>query len=113
MADEPAPTVRALVNLPPVLRRGEPFEVRLLVAHPMETGQRTDSSGVRIPRDIVRRVECRLDGDYVFAADLRTGIAANPFITFTLVAHNDGQLVVTWSGDNGFGHSVQVPLKLQ
>ena len=24
----------------------------------------------------------------------------------------DGQLLVSWSGDNGFGHSVQVALKL-
>ena len=112
MADESRPAIRALVNIPPAPRRGEPFEVRLLIAHPMETGQRADSSGTRIPRDIIRRVECRLDGDFVFAADLRTGIAANPYIAFSLVAQADGQFVVTWSGDNGFGHSVQVPLKL-
>ena len=113
MADEDRPAVRALVNLPSAPRRGEPFEVRLLVAHPMETGQRADSVGGRIPRDIVRRIECRLDGEYVFAADLRTGIAANPFVAFSLLAHADGQLVVTWSGDNGFTRSVQVALKLQ
>ncbi len=113
MADETSPSVRALVHLPPAPRRGEPVEVRLLLAHPMETGQRADSAGQRIPRDIVRRVECKLDGDYVFAADLRTGIAANPFIAFSLLAQADGQLVVTWSGDNGFAHSVQVALKLQ
>ena len=112
MADEARPAIRALVNIPPALRRGEPFEVRLLIGHPMETGQRADSSGTRIPRDIIRRVECKLDGEFVFAADLRTGIAANPFIAFPLVAQADGQLLVSWSGDNGFGHSVQVALKL-
>ena len=70
MADEARPAIRALVNIPPALRRGEPFEVRLLIGHPMETGQRADSSGTRIPRDIIRRVECKLDGEFVFSARL-------------------------------------------
>jgi sulfur-oxidizing protein SoxZ len=105
--------VRALVTLSPASpRRGEPFEVRLLVAHPMETGHRLDSLGNRVPRDIVRRVECRLDGELVFAADLHPAIAANPYIAFPLVALADGTLVVTWTGDRGFGHSASAALKL-
>ncbi|MBI5719023.1 MAG: thiosulfate oxidation carrier complex protein SoxZ [Burkholderiales bacterium] len=104
---------RALVTLPPQLRRGEPFEVRLLVAHAMETGHRADSQGQRVPRDIVRRVECRLDGEMVFAADLQQAIAANPYIAFPLVVQGEGTLVVAWSGDHGFAHSVSVAVKPQ
>jgi sulfur-oxidizing protein SoxZ len=116
-ADPPSPpraAARALVTLAPAVpRRGEPFEVRALIAHPMETGQRVDAMGNKVPRDIVRRVECRLDGDVVFAADLHPAISANPYLAFPLVAQDDGTLVVSWSGDRGFAHSVSVPLKLQ
>jgi len=105
--------VRALVTLPPLVRRGEPFEVRLLVAHPMETGHRADAQGQRVPRDILRRLDCRLDGEVVFAADLHPAIAANPYIAFPLVVQGDGTLVVTWTGDRGFAHSVSVAVKAQ
>ena len=104
---------RALVTLsPPTPRRGEPFEVRALVAHPMETGHRVDALGNRVPRDIVRRIECRLDGELVFAVDLHPAIAANPYMVFPLLAQAEGTLVVSWSGDRGFAHSVSVPLEL-
>jgi sulfur-oxidizing protein SoxZ len=104
---------RALVSLPPLVRRGEPFEVRLLVAHPMETGHRADSQGQRVPRDIVRRIECRLEGELVFAADLHPAIAANPYIAFPLVVQGEATLVVTWAGDRGFAHTVSVAVRAQ
>lgn len=107
------PPVRALVTLPPQVRRGEPFEVRLLIAHPMETGHRADSLGQRVSRDIVRRIECRLDGELVFAADLHAAIAANPYVAFPLVVVGEGTLVVTWAGDRGFAHSVSVAVRPQ
>lgn len=112
-AAAPRVPVRSLVTLPPQVRRGEPFEVRLLVAHPMETGHRADSLGQRVPRDIVRRIECRLDGEVVFAADLQAAIAANPYVAFPLVVAGEGTLVVTWSGDRGFAHSVSVAVRPQ
>jgi sulfur-oxidizing protein SoxZ len=97
-------STRALIHLPAAVRRGEVILVRALVAHPMETGQRTDSGGQRLPRDIVRRVEARLDGELVFAADLHPAIAANPYLVFPLRVAGDGTLTVDWSGDRGFAH---------
>jgi len=107
-ASSPRAPVRALVTLPPQLRRGEPFEVRVLIAHPMETGHRADAQGRRVPRDIVRRIECRLDGELVFAADLHPAVAANPYVAFPLAAQGDGTLAVTWAGDRGFAHAMSV-----
>ena len=65
---------RALVNLPKDIRRGDVVEVRTAIAHPMETGYRQDAEGRMLPRDIVRRLEARLDGELVFAADLNRAI---------------------------------------
>lgn len=95
---------RALVNLPETVPRGTVVEVRAMLQHPMETGHRRDAGGRLVPRDIVTRFECRLDGALVFAADLHPAMAANPFIAFPLRAERGGTLVLTWTGDRGFHH---------
>jgi sulfur-oxidizing protein SoxZ len=95
---------RAVITLPTAVKAGEPFEVRATVAHAMETGYRTSDDGARLPRDIVRRFECRLDGELVFAADLFAAISANPYLAFWLRAARSGELSFSWRGDNGFEH---------
>lgn len=96
--------VRAVITLPPSIRAGEPFEVRATVAHAMETGYRSGDDGSRLARDLVRRFECRLDGELVFAADLFAAISANPYFAFWLRAERPGELSFIWRGDNGFEH---------
>lgn len=103
---------RTLIHLPPTVRRGDVIDVRATIAHPMETGHRPDANGQVLPRDIVTRFECRLEGVLVFAADLFPAIAANPMVAFTLRAERAGTLVFTWEGDRGFGQSESVPLVL-
>ncbi|WP_326537680.1 thiosulfate oxidation carrier complex protein SoxZ [Pseudorhodoferax sp.] len=103
---------RALVHLPPVLRRGEPFELRCTLAHPMETGYRRDGDGTLLARNIVRRLEVQFDGEPVFAADLHPAVAANPYVAFWLRVDRPGMLLLRWHGDNGFTHDETVPLVL-
>lgn len=93
---------RALVFAPRSARRGEVIEIRALISHPMESGQRVDAEGRPVPEDLIRRFECRYDGENVFAADLYTAIAANPLISFRTRATASGTLELRWSGDNGF-----------
>lgn len=94
------------------MRAGEPFEVRTLVSHPMETGHRADGAGGTIPRRIIRRFGCRLDGRVVFSAELHAAIAANPYLAFDLVAQTSGRLEFTWEGDEGFVHRESVELRV-
>lgn len=103
---------RALVFAPKTARRGEVLEIRATVQHPMETGHRSDSAGGVLPRDILRRVECRWDGELVFAADLHAAVAANPLLAFPVVALASGTLSVTWTGDNGFAHTESVAISV-
>ena len=44
----------ARISVPPSVARGKPFEVRIIVRHPMETGYRTDESGKSIPRNVIQ-----------------------------------------------------------
>jgi sulfur-oxidizing protein SoxZ len=93
--------MEARINIPAAVPRNEIFEVRLQIRHPMETGYRTDDSGKAIPRNVVRNVTCRYNGDLVFAAQLSSGIAANPYIRFFVNARSSGELVFEWVDDAG------------
>ena len=92
---------RVLINLPSRAKRGEIIEIKTLIAHPMETGYRLDSTGAAIPRDIINRFVCVYNGDEIFRAELFPAIAANPFIAFCTVAAESGELVFSWTDDHG------------
>lgn len=89
------------VQVPASVKKGEPFEVRIVVQHAMETGYRRDLYGRAIPTNIVDRLTCSIGGREVFRVDLGTGIAANPYFSFLAVAQASGDVVVEWSDDRG------------
>jgi sulfur-oxidizing protein SoxZ len=92
---------RVLINLPSRAKRSEIIEIKTLIAHPMETGYRLDSTGAAIPRDIIDRFVCSYNGDEIFRAELFPAIAANPFIAFFTTATESGELVFSWTDDHG------------
>jgi sulfur-oxidizing protein SoxZ len=92
---------RVLINFPPRAKRGEIVEIKTLIQHPMETGYRLDSKGAVIPRDIISRFTCAYNGDEVFRAELFPAISANPFIAFSTLATESGELAFSWIDDNG------------
>lgn len=103
---------RSIIHLQKTAKPGEIVSVRVLVQHPMETGYRTSAVGKALPRDIIRKVECRFEGERVFAADLFPAIAANPSLAFFLRATRSGTLTVEWRGDNGFTQTDRATLQV-
>jgi sulfur-oxidizing protein SoxZ len=93
--------VRVLINAPKQVKRGEAFEVKLLISHPMESGQRRDAMGLAVPRYIINSFVCTYNGEEVLRADLFPAIAANPFLSFTVVAQASGALVMMFTDDHG------------
>jgi sulfur-oxidizing protein SoxZ len=89
------------VQVPASVRKGEVFEVRVLVQHPMETGFRRDMDGRAIPINILDKLACRYGGREVFSAELGSGMSANPYVSFFLKAEASGEIVVEWSDDRG------------
>ena len=92
---------RALISVPAKARRGEVIAIKTLIAHVMETGFRRDNVGRAIPRDIITRFTCSYGGEEVFRMDLFTGVAANPFVAFTTIATETGDLVFEWTDQHG------------
>ena len=96
-----AETLQGRVRAPDVVRAGEPFQVRTLIAHPMETGYRRTFRGEPIPRHIVTSVRAWLGEELV--AELAPGpaIAANPYFSFWLRLEGTEELRIEWLDDLG------------
>jgi sulfur-oxidizing protein SoxZ len=92
---------RALINVPPTARRGDVVEIKAMIAHPMETGFRPLQDGSLAPRDIIHHFACVYGGEEVFRAELHPAISANPFLAFTLVATESGEITFSWTDDRG------------
>jgi len=103
----------ARIILPPRASKAEPFEVRLLIQHPMETGFRQDMMGTLIAKNVIHSLEVQLDGQTVFKSSLGTGIAANPSLQFSLKAEKSGTLKLLWTDDLGVQGFVEKALKLE
>jgi sulfur-oxidizing protein SoxZ len=91
----------AKINVPATARPGEIVQVKVLIAHPMETGFRTGLDGKLVPRNIIRELRCIYDGNEVFRADLHPAISANPFFSFYLLARASGDVTLLWTDDEG------------
>jgi sulfur-oxidizing protein SoxZ len=82
-------------------KKGDLVEVKALVSHVMESGQRRDGAGNVIPRKILNKFICTVNGKEVFSADLEPAISANPYIQFKFRAQESGAVVLTWVDDDG------------
>ena len=82
-------------------KKGDIVEVKALVQHVMETGQRKDAQGQTIPRKILNKFACTVAGKPVFSADFEPAISANPYIQFKFRAIESGPVVLTWTDDDG------------
>ena len=103
---------RALIHMPTTARKGDVFELRALIAHPMETGYRPGADGRVLPRDIIRRFTCRYNGEVVFSAQLYQAVSANPYLSFHALATDSGSLEFEWQGDNGFAQTERMALQV-
>lgn len=100
------------VRVPRKVEKGEVIEIKTLISHKMESGQRKDKKGNPIPRRIIDKFSCKLDGEEIFAMTLHPAISANPFIAFSLKAEKSGQLEFIWHDENGETYTAKKKLKV-
>jgi sulfur-oxidizing protein SoxZ len=94
-------SVRPRVKLPETAKPGEIIEIKTLVSHIMETGQRRDKDGKPIPRKIINAFRATFEGREVFRATLHPGTSANPYLVFNMKVERAGDLTLTWTEDGG------------
>ena len=89
------------IKIPDSAKLGEIIEIKTLIQHVMETGQRRDIAGKLVPRHIINTFTASFAGQDVFKAELQPGISANPYITFHLRVPGPGEFEFTWIEDGG------------
>ncbi|MEG3620365.1 thiosulfate oxidation carrier complex protein SoxZ [Magnetovibrio sp. PR-2] len=94
------------VKLPKKAKAGDVIQVKTLARHKMETGNRKDKKGNKIPRLILNKFECKFGGETVFSADMYPSVSADPYIAFYLTATASGTYEFVWTDDNGKAMSV-------
>ncbi|MEO1205968.1 MAG: thiosulfate oxidation carrier complex protein SoxZ [Pseudomonadota bacterium] len=90
------------VKVPKTASKGEVVEIKTLISHKMESGQRKDrKTGELIPRKIINKFEAKFNGTDVFSVDIQPALSANPFLTFSVKVPESGEFEFIWTDDDG------------
>jgi sulfur-oxidizing protein SoxZ len=86
-------------------------DVRVLISHPMETGQRKDSAGNTIPAHYITEVKALHNDKVVMSAIWGPAVSQNPFLQFSFKGAKAGDTVtVSWKDNKGGSQSESVTL---
>ena len=94
-------TTKPRIKLPENAKAGDVIEIKTLITHVMETGQRRGADGVTVPRDIIHAFVASFDGQEFFKASLHPGTAANHYLAFHFKIPGPGEFAFTWTDDAG------------
>ncbi len=92
-----------------VTLQGEVADVKVLIFHPMETGQRKDPvSGQLLPVHFIKNVAATLNGRPVLQAQWSQAISRNPFLNFRVRGAKAGdKLSIRWEDNLGETASIE------
>lgn len=81
---------------------GDITEVKVLMRHDMETGQRKDSSGAVIPPHFIQNLVAKHNDKVVLDMLMGTSVSKDPFLSFKFKGATKGDKVsVTWTDNKG------------
>jgi sulfur-oxidizing protein SoxZ len=82
--------------------KGDTTEVRVLMAHVMETGQRKDASGATVPAHFIQNVSATHNGKTVLNVQFGPAVSQNPVMNFSFKGGAKGdKVIVTWTDNKG------------
>ncbi|MBI4756375.1 MAG: thiosulfate oxidation carrier complex protein SoxZ [Betaproteobacteria bacterium] len=81
---------------------GDVADIKVLMSHAMETGQRKDSSGKTIPAHYIQSIVVEVGGKTVVEAGTNTSVSRNPVLGFKVKGAKAGdKVVITWTDNKG------------
>ncbi len=81
---------------------GDKVEVKVLMSHDMETGQRKNSKGETVPAHFIQHVSATHNGKVVLSAQWGPAVSKNPFLSFKFAGGKAGEKVqITWTDNKG------------
>jgi len=77
-------------------------EVKVLMSHIMETGQRKDGEGNIVPAHFIQNVVVKNGDKTVLSAEWGPAVSRDPFLSFKFKGGKKGdKLTVTWTDNKG------------
>jgi sulfur-oxidizing protein SoxZ len=88
-------------------------EVKALIKHPMETGQRKDKkTGKPIPAHFVQQITVEHGGKTRVSADWSGGVSKNPLLFVKFKGGAKGDMIkVAWTDNQGGSDSAEAEIK--
>ena len=81
---------------------GGSTDVRVLMTHPMETGQRKDAEGKVIPLHFIQNLTVKVNGKTVVEGETSQAVSRNPVFSFRLRGGAKGDKIeVSWLDNRG------------
>lgn len=81
---------------------GDVVEVKILMRHDMESGQRKDASGKTIPAHFIQNLVAKWKDKVVLESQMGPAISKDPFLSFKFKGGAKGDKVtVTWTDNKG------------
>jgi sulfur-oxidizing protein SoxZ len=82
--------------------KGDIADVRVLMVHPMETGQRKDAGGNLVPLHFIQEVQVRVNGKPALEAQISQAVSRNPVFSFRVKGVKAGdKLQIAWLDNKG------------
>jgi sulfur-oxidizing protein SoxZ len=77
-------------------------DVRVLMTHPMETGQRKDADGKLLPMHFIQNVVVKVNGKTVMEGQISQAVSRNPVFSFRLKGGAKGDNIeISWVDNKG------------
>jgi sulfur-oxidizing protein SoxZ len=82
-------------------------DIRVLMTHPMETGQRKDADGKLVPMHFIQNVTVKVNGKTAVESQTSQAVSRNPVFTFRLKGGAKGDKIeVSWLDNHGETSSI-------
>jgi sulfur-oxidizing protein SoxZ len=86
-------------------------DVRVLMSHPMETGQRKDAAGKIIPLHFIQTMTVKLNGKVVVDGQVSQAVSRNPVFSFRLRGAKPGDKVeISWLDNKGESNAAETAI---
>lgn len=90
---------------------GDKVDVKILMSHVMETGQRKDADGNTVPAHYIVKVTASCNGRDVMTADWGPSVSKNPYLSFRFKGAAKGdKLKITWTDTAGDSRTDEVTI---
>jgi sulfur-oxidizing protein SoxZ len=82
--------------------KGDVADIRVMMSHPMENGNRKDNAGNAIPAHFIQQIWVEVAGKTVIQGQTGTSVSRNPVFGFKVKGAKAGdKVIVKWKDSKG------------